>query len=298
MKHGLLLFFNHAFPRVRSYLEELYRGQFDEVHALTPPEDLLGSSSETVTYYYHSSFNFGAAFSELLSRPGVFCDVDWVTVLHDDVVLNPDHRRIIESKLAERPDFLAPPATRAETLPREWQWSSRMIGRAFLRRNNTLGDGNDGAVAEMAGLYARSTGMKAPATTFTFPPLDLLRPGSLGLVARKYWADYRSLKVDFGVPLWMGNSDFFLVRADRFGDFCRSSAVLTRCGLFAEVAAPTALRWRSERPAEFAPEDLEWVDNAEAPARFAIRKREDIPAYFEKHPRTLAIHPVKISRLI
>jgi hypothetical protein len=299
MKHGLLLFFNHPFRKVRLFLEDFYRDRFDEVHVITPPENAQENSSKSITYYYQGSYEFGSAFSYLLGRPEIFSEMDWVTIVHDDVMISPAFRERMAPQLAQRPDCVAPSAVALGTHA-DWPWDSRMVGRAFCSKDPWLGQGVDNPLRSMAELYTQSKKSGAEPTRLTLKARDLLNPGGRGAVTRKFVQKHRSFTVDFGVPLRCANSDFFVVRKDRFDRFCHDAGVLSRCGLFPEVAVPTALDWMSERISFFRDEQLGWIyagPKVEA-AEFQITDLASIPAYFDRHPEKIAIHPIKMSRFL
>ena len=298
MNHGLLLFFNHPFRKVRPFLQEFYRERFAKIHVLTPPESSAANSDPDVTYFYHGSYNFGGAFSYLLNRPDLFAGMDWITILHDDVLINPAFPQAVEPVLSQA-ETLSPPRDPNFHVER-WPWDARMIARAFFPRHPIMGDGNDSAREEMKGLYGQSPGLRADPTQFKMVARDLFNPAFNGALARWMRKKYGTLTADFGVPLSKANSDFFMVRRDKFNALCHYSGVLTRCGLFAEVAIPTALRWLAKKPAEFAAAQLDWSRGTaeEDKKHFSITRIADIPAYFERHPGKLAIHPIKVSKII
>jgi hypothetical protein len=279
---------------VRQFLEDFYRDRFDQIHILTPPEGVGEPSSPAVTHYYQGSYNFAGAFSHLLQQPDLFAGLDWITVLHDDVMLNPAYRRLIEPRLAARPDFLAPapwPDAEMET----WLFNWRIVSRAFLSKDPILGDGPDDPLRALKQLHASSKRPRAKSKQVRLGALNLLHPGGKGAATRKFFYRHRSLTADFGVPLLAGNSDFFIIRRDRFARFCHDAGVLSLCGLFAEVAVPTALDWLAERPAFFSPDQLAW-DYRGGFERIA--HLDGIAHYFQQHPEKVAFHPIKLSRLL
>ena len=299
MNHGLLLFFNHPYRKVRVFLEQYYKDRFAKIHVLTPPEGPAENTNPDVTYFYDGSYNFGGAFSHMLSRPDVFAGMDWVTVLHDDVVIHPDFPHNVESRLADGVESLSPPIDPNFNVP-GWPWDARMISRAFFPRHPVMGDGTEAALKEMKELYEMGPGARGASTRFSMSSRDLFSLGVNGSLARWLKKSQGSLTADFGVPISKANSDFFMVRQDRFHTFCHYAGVLTRCGLFVEAAIPSALRWLATKPREFAWEELDWsrVSDELNRKHFQIDSLADIAPHFEKHPRKLAVHPIKMSRLI
>jgi hypothetical protein len=99
---------------------------------------------------------------------------------------------------------------------------------------------------------------------------------------------------DFGLPLYIGNSDFFMFPnslAPVIEDFLRRSL---ECGLFVEIAIPTLVAWlglpvRYEHSRQLIPfgEDYKMFQN--------LKSISDLEQFFIENPKVLSIHPVKFS---
>jgi hypothetical protein len=285
---SLVIVFNHHYS-VALNLVKKYNSRFSDNISIAAPFDELG-----VIRYSTGSYLWQGAIVEYLGKLENY--EGSTLVIHDDLVLNSGLTMSdLASEDLERVRFSHTFKFQGD-INLNWPWQFRVLTNWFTPKHILFGSGTDDVVEILKDslLYKRNQRY-----------IDSLEPSRLNLAQDhtthelvKTWANFyfpNRTEFDFGLPLFIGNSDFFMFPnsyAPLIEDFLRRTL---ECGLFVEIAIPTLVEWLGlpihfEQPRQLIPfgENYNMFQD--------LKSLDDIEKFFVAHPEVLSIHPVKFSK--
>jgi hypothetical protein len=285
----LLIVFNHNYSKIVSPVVAYNRQFSSEIKVAAP------FKGEGILNYCSGSYMWQGALVEYLKSTAGKQDHGPTLVLHDDVAINPhmtlDHR-FDPSQIS----FGAIYGVQGEFW--SWHWNFRLATNWFSPKSVLFGHGVDSCVETLKAtrLYKRN---KAHIDNLPVSRLLLDRSADSGYpaVVKGYLETYHgdSTTLDFGLPLYCGNSDFMVLPPGYDDDIIDFLEASIQCGLFVEVAIPTMLMWLNV-PIRNLGKELHFPFGEAYSSFDGFRSPADIEEYFRTQSQLLAIHPVKFSR--
>lgn len=239
----LIVVYNHHFTKNIDRIETIYKNRFSRIFHLMP--FYRGDRANVIPVYANSRHFQGyiaqglkAYFSE---------DAEHYLFVADDLVLNPRlDERNYESILAidDQTSFapgLVPLDCFAETwahLPEAYQFRTDQVG---LELTGLLPSAQE--ATERIAFHGAEVSVLSFKSAFP-PPSDQL-PLINRNFARIKWSAKRLLRghrqFELAYPMVGGYSDFLAIDRSSIKEFCHLCGVFASCGLFVELAIPTAL---------------------------------------------------------
>lgn len=305
----LVVIYNHNFEKNIDVIKRIYAGRFSHVYQIMP---FYRGNDPTVIGVYECSYQFNGYIAQAASRIRDERFSHYVFVA-DDMVLNPALNEIsilewlkISDNEAFHPEFTL--LTQAWSIG--WSWGPASALNVLSRSNACEWRGFLPPIAEarkrfeQKGLAWQNVvtegALMKMASSFRLDsknPYRIQIGGDQDEVKRLVAIDASGEPL---YPLARGFSDFFVIPASCFDDFCHYCGVFAAMRAFVEVAIPTALVLTAQslgslKSAGLKAEKgvLNYKVRSEMESRYALSYSRLMAEYPSDY---LFIHPIKLSR--